>query len=191
MIEESEVSKATGCNSVSRRRHGKKERDDASFVTLYYFSSLHSQSIYRAGVTCGTIMPIICEKWNGHRGPISCLDSSEEEVVMMMEEGDGGCSSSSSSSSSGRTSHRSLLLSGSEDKTARLWDLRENSIGGSSTSSSNPRRRASLCISAPGEIFNVKFAPKIPKRNHPQEEASTALSSPFAKDHSMYVTSSE
>lgn len=62
-----------------------------------------------------------------------------------------------------------LLLSGSEDHTARLWDLRDTN-----------RRRASLCIQAGGDVLSVAFAPKR------DEEASADLSSPFARDHSMY-----
>jgi WD40 repeat protein len=65
--------------------------------------------------------------------------------------------------------HDSLLLSGSEDHTARLWDLRDNN-----------RRRASLCIQTSGEVLSVVFAPK-------QEEESSKLSNLFARDHSMYV----
>lgn len=75
------------------------------------------------------------------------------------------------------------LLSGSEDHTARLWDLRENS-----------RRRASLCIQAGGEVLSATFTPK---QNHeissngggPPEEEEEELASPFAKNHSMYAFS--
>ena len=63
-----------------------------------------------------------------------------------------------------------LLLSGSEDKTARLWDVRDES-----------RRRACLCIAAPAEVFSVTFAPNVP-------DDTQKLSSPFAKDHSVYVS---
>jgi WD40 repeat protein len=67
--------------------------------------------------------------------------------------------------------HDSLLLSGSEDHTARLWDLRDNN-----------KRRASLCIQTGGDVLSVVFAPK-------QEEQSSKLSNLFARDLSMYVFS--
>ena len=57
--------------------------------------------------------------WQGHKAPVSCLDVAAN-----------------------------LLLSGSEDRTARLWDLRD------------PKRRACLCIAAPAQVFAVKFAPQ-------------------------------
>lgn len=66
----------------------------------------------------------------------------------------------------------SCLLSGSEDHTARLWDLRNNS-----------RRRASLCIQTGGEVLSVAFTPK----NGVEETPAEVSTSPFAKDHSMYV----
>lgn len=53
------------------------------------------------------------------------------------------------------------LLSGSEDATARLWDLRTP-------------LRASLCIQAQGEVASVAFSRKIPPR--------TEASGPFARD---------
>jgi WD40 repeat protein len=53
------------------------------------------------------------------------------------------------------------LLSGSEDETARLWDLRVP-------------LRASLCIKAPGEVLSVAFSRKEPPR--------TADAGPFARD---------
>ena len=66
----------------------------------------------------------------------------------------------------------SLLLSGSEDHTARLWDLRDNN-----------RRRASLCIQTGGEVLSVAFTPK--NNGVLEDMPAVQLSSPFAKDHSM------
>jgi WD40 repeat protein len=97
---------------------------------------------------------VLSTKWQGHRAPVSCLDTFDDD--------------------------RPLLLSGSEDKTARLWDLRDDTTAS--------RRQACLCVSAPGEIFSVKFAPK--NNNNNQEEPPHGLplpTNPFAKDHTMYV----
>lgn len=74
-----------------------------------------------------------------------------------------------------------LLLSGSEDHTARLWDLRDS------------KRRACLCIPTQGEVLSVAFRPPKPTPNRPTAEtdassSSPSLASPFAKDHTMYVS---
>ena len=95
-------------------------------------------------------------QWQGHQGPVSCLDSSGPND----------------------NSGNNLLLSGSEDKTARVWDLR------------GPPR-ASLCIMAPGEVFSVKFAPTDPNRSVGSSTADTTsrpLASTFAQDHTVYVS---
>ncbi len=84
---------------------------------------------------------IISSKWEGHKAPVSCLDYSGD-----------------------------FLLSGSEDRTARLWDVRDT------------KRRAAWCVSAPGEVFSVKFAPKLST-----EAMEMECSNPFAIDHIMYV----
>jgi WD40 repeat protein len=106
-------------------------------------------------------MSVVSVKWQGHGGPVSCLDSSEEDND---HHGAGT---------------NNLLLSGSEDKTARLWDIRDS------------RRRASLCIVAPGEVFSVKFAPHHPHRSKEMIDStsisSSSSSSSFAKDHTVYV----
>jgi WD40 repeat protein len=62
----------------------------------------------------------------------------------------------------------SLLMSGSEDHTARLWDLRDN------------KKQACLCIQSYGEVLSVAFAPK---KRHQDEFMPDSL---FARDHSMY-----
>ena len=95
-------------------------------------------------------------QWQGHRGPVSCLDSTGPND----------------------NSGTNLLLSGSEDKTARVWDFR------------GPPR-ASLCIMAPGEVFSVKFAPTDPNRpegGSTADPTSRPLSSTFAQDHTVYVS---
>ena len=61
-------------------------------------------------------------KIHGHQGSVLCMDITEDAFV----------------------------LSGSEDKTARLWDLRDS------------RNRACICIQALGEVLSVAFAPKLP-----------------------------
>jgi WD40 repeat protein len=76
-------------------------------------------------------------KLQGHQGSVSCLDISEIG-----------------------------LLSGSEDKTARLWDLREG------------KRRACLCIQTEGEVMSVAFEP-------PRKEPPCPLEGMFAKDSSV------
>jgi len=58
------------------------------------------------------------------------------------------------------------LLSGSEDETARLWDLRAP-------------LRASLCIKAPGEVMSVAFSRKEPPR--------IGNVGPFARDFCVYL----
>ena len=58
------------------------------------------------------------------------------------------------------------LLSGSEDKTARIWDLR----GGTC--------RASICVVAPGEVVSAAFAPK-------QSSSDQTGSGAFARNFSM------
>ena len=83
-----------------------------------------------------------------------------------------------------------LLLSGSEDRTARLWDIREH----------NNKRRACLCIQTPGNVLSAVFAPPPPPPstttlNQQQQSeteststtSSSSLSSPFAKDYTVYL----
>ena len=104
-------------------------------------------------------------KYCGHKGPILCLDVSPTIF-----------------------SSSSLLLSGSEDRTARIWDLRTccGGSGGSGTtgdaSGSNRRRpRASLCIPTKGEVLSAVFATT-------RHSKSKALSQPSsAYDHTIYL----
>eukprot|EP00536_Pseudo-nitzschia_multiseries_P005593 jgi/Psemu1/254647/estExt_Genewise1Plus.C_1070035 len=92
-------------------------------------------------------------KFKGHGAAVLCLDL---------------LSPSSSQSSS------SLLLSGSEDGTARLWDLREH------------RRRACLCIKVPGggDVLSAVFAPRLPS-----DETNTLPNetTAFGRDCSVYL----
>lgn len=56
----------------------------------------------------------------------------------------------------------SLLLSGSEDKTARVWDLRTS--------------RTALCLVAGEQVTSVAFAPTI---------SAEPVAGPFARDASV------
>ena len=105
-------------------------------------------------------------KLKGHRAAVLCLDISSP------------VSSTSSSS---------LLLSGSEDGTARLWDLREHQ-----------RRGACLCIQTidGGDVLSAVFAPPHPQRRRPSttttttttaSSSSTPSSSSFAQDYTVYL----
>ncbi|KAL7531084.1 hypothetical protein ACHAWF_003625 [Thalassiosira exigua] len=80
----------------------------------------------------------------GHRGPVLCLDNSSSSRRRRPRRGSGG----------GEAGPRCLLLSGSEDGTARLWDLRS--------------RKAALCVVVPrsddgsrGEVTSVAFHPTV------------------------------
>lgn len=115
-------------------------------------------------------------KLKGHQKAVLCLDYSS--------------SSNSSSSStdtitdaafgsvSGGVVGSGCLLSGSEDGTARLWDLRTNHL------------RASLCIQAPlsQEVLSVSFAPRRRgKDSSPSGPTTTLALSSFARDFSVYL----
>lgn len=124
---------------------------------------------------------LISSKFEGHKAPVLSLDYS---------------------SSAGNDNSSHLLLSGSEDRTARLWDVRDS------------KRRACLCIPVQGEVLSVKFAPRLLPQHqqlhqqHPtttttttkqddddnslenmevDSPSTTITNSPFAKDHTMYV----
>ena len=101
-------------------------------------------------------------KLKGHRAAVLCLDIS---------------------------SSSSLLLSGSEDGTARLWDLREHQ-----------RRGACLCIQTidGGDVLSAVFAPPHPHRRPPSTTTTTSSSSTpsslsssssssFAQDYTVYL----
>jgi WD40 repeat protein len=73
----------------------------------------------------------------GHQAPVLCLDHS------------------SSLRLDGRSGHDQMpidgcLLSGSEDGTARLWDLRANHL------------RAAMCLIVGTEVLSVAFGPPLP-----------------------------
>ena len=90
---------------------------------------------------------LISTKFEGHSGPVLSLDYAAPH----------------------------LLLSGSEDRTARLWDVRDS------------RRRASLCIPVQGEVLTVIFAPPRLPQTQNTKATGEALdaNNPFAKDHTM------
>lgn len=89
---------------------------------------------------------ITSSKLQGHGAAVLCLDVSSPFSQ-----------SSSSSSPSLPSATSTLLLSGSEDGTARLWDLRDH------------RRRACLCIRVPdcGDVLSAVFAPPAPPTASP------------------------
>lgn len=80
----------------------------------------------------------------GHKASVLCLAHSSEIHAPSQNQVTAAC-----------------LLSGSEDATARLWDLRTP-------------LRASLCIKALGEVNSVAFS-----RNNPPRTCATG---PFARD---------
>mmetsp|Transcript_9712 Transcript_9712/g.23527 ORF Transcript_9712/g.23527 Transcript_9712/m.23527 type:complete len:505 (-) Transcript_9712:566-2080(-) len=88
-------------------------------------------------------------KFKGHGAAVLCLD----------------LSSPSQSSSP-------LLLSGSEDGTARLWDLRDH------------RRRACMCIKVPGggDVLSAVFAPRSDEAKTIPNETTA-----FGRDCSVYL----
>jgi len=97
-------------------------------------------------------------KLKGHKAAVLCLDVS------------------SPSQSSLPLSSSPLLLSGSEDGTARLWDLREH------------KRRACLCIKVAGggDVLTAVFAPPKP----PSAVAATTIpneNARFARDCTVYL----
>ena len=108
-------------------------------------------------------------KLQGHTAAVLCLDvsspwsSSQESVT----------ATTPAVSASSR-----LLLSGSEDGTARLWDLRDH------------RRRACLCIRVPrgGDVLSAVFAPPLENVVVAEETATRRSESDgFAKDCSVYL----
>lgn len=94
------------------------------------------------------------EKLKGHGAPVLCLDLSSPSL-------------SPSSTSP-------LLLSGSEDGTARLWDLREHG------------RRTCLCIKVPtgGDVLSAVFAPPYPVV---QTTVIPDETSAFGRDCTVYL----
>lgn len=102
-------------------------------------------------LTASLIMSVTSHTLKGHKGPVLCLDHS----------------SSIATNTSAPPTSAACLLSGSEDGTARLWDLRE-------------ALRASLCIKAPGEVSSVTFGPKWPGD-------VVAEGSLFARNFSVFV----
>mmetsp|Transcript_9442 Transcript_9442/g.23173 ORF Transcript_9442/g.23173 Transcript_9442/m.23173 type:complete len:514 (+) Transcript_9442:143-1684(+) len=104
-------------------------------------------------------------KLQGHGAAVLCLDASSP-------------SSSSQDLACAATVSSPLLLSGSEDGTARLWDLRDH------------RRRACLCIRVPGggDVLSAVFAPPFPAAAAAEDAATTRSECDgFAKDCSVYL----
>jgi len=81
------------------------------------------------------------------------------------------CSSCPSSSSS-------LLLSGSDDRTARVFDLREDN--------SSSRLRAAMCIKTTGDVLSVAFGPRWIDDDDDAVESS--LRQQFGRDAYAYLS---
>jgi WD40 repeat protein len=82
-------------------------------------------------------MPIVSFVLKGHKSSVNCLDFQE-----------------------------SLLLSGSDDQTARLWDVRTS--------------KTCLCLRTTGEVTSVAFAGP-----HSKEDTVNVSGLPFAKNTSV------
>ena len=115
---------------------------------------------------------IATAKLQGHGASVLCLDVFSPSSQAQAQ--------SSSSLSPPRTtpSTSALLLSGSEDGTARLWDLRDH------------RRRACLCIRVPGggDVLSAVFSPPAVETSAMQ--AATTIrreSDAFSRDCSVYL----
>lgn len=114
---------------------------------------------------------IFMSKLKGHQGSVLCLDLSLPTADDSVDQ----FTKSPSTSTSSLSSTTSLLLSGSEDHTARLWDVREH------------RRRTCLCVQTSGDVLSAVFAPN--RFTDPQTiiNLKRPLSSPFALDYTIYL----
>jgi WD40 repeat protein len=97
-------------------------------------------------------------KLKGHQGAVLCLDHSSSRST---NEAPHQHASSSITAA--------CLLSGSEDATARLWDLRASC-------------RAALCIKTAGEVLSVAFGPSW------EPSANNDAPSPFSRDFTVYLS---
>jgi WD40 repeat protein len=98
-------------------------------------------------------------KLKGHQGPVLCLAHSGTNTS--------GVSTASQSSAA------ASLLSGSEDSTSRVWDLRSNCV------------RASLCIKAPGAVLSVSFGPRW---TDPSDSIARDGPSQVRRDYSVFLS---
>lgn len=110
----------------------------------------------------------------GHQASVLCLDLSSSSSC------DDDLTSSLSTSST--SSQRLLLLSGSEDHTARLWDLRDHTS----------KTRACLCIQTSGDVLSAMFAPNVVGTSSSvattlSEQKSQKHPSPFSLDYTIYL----
>jgi WD40 repeat protein len=181
----SSITTTTTTRFTSKANQANKRNEIASYrINIYHhhhiFISVQKSAIHQE-IKLKTIVAIdrnIFEyiekmltntKLKGHRAAVLCLDISSPSL--------------SSSSSSSSTS--SLLLSGSEDGTARLWDLREHK-----------RRGACLCIQTVdgGDVLSAVFAPPQRRRRRPTRTTAnedndnpTTTASSFAQDYTVYL----
>jgi WD40 repeat protein len=112
---------------------------------------------------------IATAKLQGHGASVLCLD--------VFSPSSQSSSSSSPHSSPFSSSTSALLLSGSEDGTARLWDLRDH------------KRRACLCIRVPGggNVLSAVFSPPAPAVEATTITTIRRENDAFSRDCSVYL----
>ena len=153
----------------SRDRERERERENPTNQQVFAMAEQQRQQQQRqqqqqqkgtaalasAGTNDGRDTTIHHIKLRGHKSSVLCLAHSSNNV----DNTPGGHAS---------------LLSGSEDKTARLWDLRAGAAC-----------RAGTCIIAPGEVTSVAF---YPNQNGPKGKSpSSVVTAPFGKNHTVYL----
>ena len=113
----------------------------------------------------------------GHQKAVLCLDHSS--------------SSSASGSTTGTSVGPSLLLSGSEDGTCRLWDLRTGRTASCikcSSAAANGATGGSVSASPPSEVLSVAFGPSWENESDHGDDAASKPQSAFAREFSVYVS---